>query len=244
MYTYLHICVYTHTYIYIHTHVCRSLSPHLFESIFQVLMYCIYTYDIPTYTHTDRRAIVVPKSIEKIFQVLMYYIYTYDIPTYTHTDGRAIVVPTSIWEYFPSAYVLHIYIWYTYICTYRTSCPNLSRRFSKCLCITYIHMIYIHMHIQIVVPKSIENNFPFMDKAIGFDTIVQGAYACIYVCACACMDMHGTHAQKTYTSSCKARWIRSKNYLKRMYVCKQYVCMWTICMYVNSMYVCEQYVCM
>ena len=26
---------------------------------------------------------------------------------------------------------------------------------------------------QIFIPKSIENNFPFIDKCIGFDTVVQ-----------------------------------------------------------------------
>jgi 6-phosphofructokinase 1 len=31
----------------------------------------------------------------------------------------------------------------------------------------------------IIVPKSIENNFPFIDKCIGFDTIVQGAVEAI-----------------------------------------------------------------
>lgn len=31
----------------------------------------------------------------------------------------------------------------------------------------------------ILVPKSIENNFPFIDKCIGFDTIVQGAVEAI-----------------------------------------------------------------
>jgi 6-phosphofructokinase len=32
----------------------------------------------------------------------------------------------------------------------------------------------------IMIPKSIENNFPFIDKCIGFDTVVQGAVDAIH----------------------------------------------------------------
>lgn len=35
------------------------------------------------------------------------------------------------------------------------------------------------LSLQIAVPKSIENNFPFIDKCIGFDTVVQGAVEAI-----------------------------------------------------------------